>query len=357
MSTSTDTSTPERAPASAVAQATVAVLMGGRSSERDVSFSSSRAVLDALVPSPGESDDRGPKRVVPVEIEPDGRWTFAGETLAPAAALAALDDVDLWFLGLHGGEGEGGVLQGLFRAAERPFTGSDVGASALCLDKTNTRLVVGAHGLATPRAAAVTPEGWRELAPQVLGALEGWETGWVVKPRRGGSSLGMSVLRDAAGLGDAIELAMENGDDALVEELVEGIEATVAVLGNPQGDLRAFTPVEIRPHEGRFFDYEEKYSEAGAEELCPPESLDEATCEELRQLALRAYRALDCEGYARMDFIVPPEGPPAFLEANTLPGLTPRSLLPLAAASDGLDFRSLCLEILRLALEAKRSPL
>ncbi|MEM7307836.1 MAG: D-alanine--D-alanine ligase [Planctomycetota bacterium] len=336
--------------ASPVAEATVAVLLGGRSSEREVSLVSGRALLEALRPAGGGADERGPARALAVEIEADGRWRVGDRSLTPTAALEALADVDVFFLGLHGGEGEGGVLQGLFEAAGRAFTGSGVAASALCLDKINARLVAEAHGLRTARALAVTAAGWTEMRPAVLAELERWGPAWVAKPRHGGSSVGTAVVREAGALAEAIGLALAEGDDVLVEECIPGVEATVAVLGNSTQSLRTFPPVEIRPKEGRFFDYEEKYDEGGAEEFCPPETLDAEACATLQEQGLRAYRALGCSGYARIDFMVPAEGPPVFLEANTLPGFTARSLFPRAAAVEGLDFRSLCLELLRLAL-------
>jgi len=352
-----DTSTADTG-AAAVASASVCVLYGGRSSEREVSLVSGAALLRALAPptEDGAGDLRGPRAVQGVEIEADGRWRVGERSLSPLEALAALDDVDVFVLGLHGGEGEGGVLQGLLRAAGKAFTGADVAASALCLDKTNTRLVAEAHGLRTARAVALTVEGWTEMREVVLDELKTWADGWVAKPRHGGSSVGVQLVREHDALGPAIDAALGEGDDALIEELIDGVEATVGVLGNPEQGLRVFTPVEIRPKEGRFFDYDEKYSESGAVELCPPEGLDAETCERLQERALRAYRALDCEGYARIDFLVPDDGEPVFLEANTLPGFTPRSLFPMAAGVLGLDFRSLCLELIRLALAPRRTP-
>lgn len=350
----TSTASPTQADAR-VADANVAVLLGGRSSEREVSLVSGRALVEALTPGPG--DPRGPRAVRVVEIEADGRWSVDGRSQAPLEALAALDEVDVFVLGLHGGEGEGGVLQGLLRAAGKAFTGADVASSALCLDKTNARLVVEAHGLRTARAVALTPEGFAELREVVLKELRGWADGWVAKLRHGGSSLGMELVREFAQLGPALDRLVQLGDDVLVEELIDGVEATVGVLGNPEQGLRVFPPVEIRPHAGRFFDFEEKYSEDGAIELCPPESLDAEACERLQERALRAYRALGCEGYARIDFLVPDDGEPVFLEANTLPGFTPRSLFPMAAAADGLDFRALCLELVRLALAMRRASI
>ncbi|MCZ6596900.1 MAG: D-alanine--D-alanine ligase [Planctomycetota bacterium] len=371
MSATKVTTTPETGAAAPVSptsirleEATVAVLMGGRSSEREVSLVSGRAVLAALTTPASDDDRRGPRRVIAVELLAQGSWSFAGRVLPPGEALAALADVDVFFLGLHGGEGEGGGLQGLLQAEDRAFTGSDVGASAVCLDKVFTRTLAEADGMRVPRAVCFSPLAWRTRRPAILNELRAWSVvGWVPKPRRGGSSVGVSIVRDPSGLEAAIELALADGDHALVEELVPGVEATAGVLGNPDGELHALPPIEIRPHEGRFFDYDEKYSESGALELCPPRALDAATCERLRALALRAHTLLGCEGYSRTDFIVPraPDGhtgfeEPVLLEVNTLPGLTPRSLLPKEAAAEGTDFRTLCLSILRHGLDATRAP-
>lgn len=336
------------AAAGQLAAASVAVLVGGRSSEREVSLTSGRSIVEALESS---SDGRGPRRVRTAEVTAGGAWRVDGREGSPASALEALADVDVFFLGLHGGEGEGGIVQGLLRSCDRAFTGSDVDASALCLDKTTSRIVAGAHGLHTARGVTLAP------GDEVPADVRAWPTGWVVKPRRGGSSVGVRVVRDAADLEAAAHAATRDGDDVLLEALVPGTEATCAVVGNPGTGLRALPVIEIRPHAGRFFDYEEKYSEGGATELCPPETLDEATCERIRSASLTAYRALGCAGYARADWMVPADGgAPVFLEMNTLPGFTPRSLVPLAARVAGQDFRDLCLEILALGIAARRTP-
>jgi D-alanine-D-alanine ligase len=170
--------------------------------------------------------------------------------------------------------------------------------------------------------------------------------GWVAKPRRGGSSVGTAIARTPDELEAAVARALAVEDEVLVEELVPGTELTVGVVTDPRGAVRALTPIEIRPHAGRFFDYDEKYRADGALELCPPSMLDAAACARLADVALRAHAMLGCEGYSRSDFIVPLDGgEPVFLELNTLPGLTPRSLLPKAAAAYGIDYRTLCLWI------------
>lgn len=352
MSSKTVTSTSERAPRAAddptgLQSATVAVLMGGRSEERDVSRESGKMILQALATPHGSDDRRGPREVVAVELLEDGRWRVRGHALPVSAALHVLSDVDLFFSGLHGGEGEGGVIQGLFTSADLPFTGSDVRASAVCLDKVFARELVRAHGMVVARGRAIDRNQWTRDPDRELEVLSSWgPPGWVVKPRCGGSSVGCSVLHHRRELRAALDAAFAVEDEALVEALIPGIELTGGVVEDPHGELRALTPIEIRPHQGRFFDYEEKYSEAGALELCPPESVDEGVCEKVKRLSLLAHHVLRCRGYSRTDFILPRDSrEPLFLETNTLPGLTPRSLLPLSAKTDGIDYRTLCLWI------------
>jgi D-alanine-D-alanine ligase len=171
------------------------------------------------------------------------------------------------------------------------------------------------------------------------------DTGWAVKPRAGGSSVGCSIVDTQAELADAFAAAFVWEEEALVESVVKGVEATGGVLEIPGRGPVALPVVEIRPHPGRFFDYQEKYTAAGALELCPPETLSPATCARIQELSLLAHRTLRCNGYSRSDFIVPPESEPVFLELNTLPGMTPRSLLPRAAEVAGIDYRTLCLLI------------
>lgn len=329
-----------------LAERTVVVLFGGTSSEREVSLASGRAVYGALA-ALAAREPLAP-RALAVPIGADGRWEVAGRALGPLQALAELPQDALFFLALHGGQGEGGTLQGLLAASGRLHTGSGLAASVLCLDKHLARLALADAGLTVAPARLVRrsalagrESAWRqELAS--LGTL-----GWFVKPNTGGSSVGVRRVERPEELLAAVEEVHAGGDDALVEARVPGIEATCAVLGE-----ETLPPVEIRPHAGRFFDYAEKYDAGGARELCPPESLDEATCRRLGEVALAAHRATGCAGYSRIDCIVPPSGVPVILEVNTLPGLTERSLLPRSAAAAGLDFTSLVLRILELALAA-----
>jgi D-alanine-D-alanine ligase len=336
-----------------IAGATVAVLYGGRSSEREISSLTGAAVLGALRAREGPSDDRGPARCVAVEIESNGAWTVEGERCAPGTAVSMLPEDTIFFLGLHGGEGENGAVQGFLETCSRRYTGSGVAASALCMDKRSARVVLSAAGLAVAPAETVEARDWRERRGEILrSAARVSIDGWAVKPNGGGSSVGTSIVESAEDLARAIDGALETDDRALVEQRIAGTEATCAVLGNAGGELRALTPIEIVPHAGRFFDWQQKYSDGGAEELCPPRTIGAEDCRKLRELALLAHRAAGCDGYSRADFIVRADGGgPVFLEINTLPGLTARSLLPKAAAADGLSYRDLCLEILGLAVE------
>ncbi|MBL8863393.1 MAG: D-alanine--D-alanine ligase [Planctomycetes bacterium] len=331
-----------------LASATVAVLSGGCSSEREISLSSGAAVAAALRDA---GDGRGPARVLEVEITASGAWRLAGEEQAAEEALARLPREVVFFLALHGGAGEDGTLQGLLAACGRRHTGSGVAASALCMTKSWTRAVLAQAGLAVAPGRTVDARAWDAHRERELAACRALSsTGLAVKPDRGGSSVATSVLESAAGLERAIEAVLAIGDRALVEARVLGSECTVGVLGG-RAAARALTPVEIVPKAGRFFDYQEKYSAAGASEHCPPLSIDAATCARLRDLALRAHEAAGCCGYSRVDFIVPAAGgEPVVLEINTLPGMTARSLLPLAARDAGLSFRELCLAIVALAL-------
>lgn len=340
-----------------VARASVVVLSGGRSSEREVSLKTGAAILRAL----SESDARGPRRVDAIEILPDGRWQDARGARAASSVLADLAPETVFFLGLHGGAGEDGTVQGLLESLGFVHTGSGVGSSALCMRKSWTRDVLARAGLNVSPGVRIHGHAWRTRRDALVAEMSAFAAhGLAVKPDRGGSSVTTFLVATAAGATPAIERVLATGDDAIVEARVVGAEATCAVLGNGPGELRVLTPVEIVPKDGRFFDYEEKYSAGGASEHCPPVSLDARTIAAIQADAARAYEAADCRGYARIDFMIPRAGPgagegrPVVLEINTLPGMTDRSLLPQAAREAGLSFRDLCLEILRLAL-ARRS--
>lgn len=342
----------------------VVVLLGGRSDEREVSLLSGRAILQALEPERTSGADVLPERLIAVEIDTQGRWIVDGRALAAHIAVQRLPRNALYFLGLHGGEGEGGRIQAFLEICGRAYTGSDASASALCLDKERSRMVFEAAGLRVAPGLTVTRRAWSAAdgaqRSKILASIRSLSSqGWCVKPVCGGSSVATFLLDSPAELPGAIERVLATGDEALVEALVRGLECTVAVLGNRDGEIKTLPAVEIRPRSGHFFDYEQKYSEGGAIETCPPRELSPEEQLGLAAAAHSAYLAAACDGYARVDFIVPrghaaqPIETPVLLEINTLPGFTERSLYPQEAAAVGLDFRTLCLELCCLGLELR----
>jgi D-alanine-D-alanine ligase len=335
-----------------LARSTVAVLSGGGSGEREVSLDSGREIQRALT----AGDGRGPRQVVAVEIDARGRWRVGEEWRSTGAALAALEAIDVFFIALHGGAGEDGTLQGLLESAGRCYTGSGVRASAVCMDKLATRGIAAACGVRTSPAVCFTPQEYARDPEACLARAAALSAEAVVaKPRCGGSSVLTAIVTAGESLRPSVEQVLASGDDCLVEARVAGIECSCGVLGN-RGELaRALPPVEILPAAGRFFDYQQKYASDGAREVCPPQSLGQGAVERVQAAALALYAATGCDGYARIDFIVPQGGEPVALEVNTLPGFTSRSLLPQEAAAVGMDYRSLCLWVLEAALRRAES--
>ncbi len=326
---------------------TVVVVSGGRSSEREISLQSGTEMLRALTNEPASLES-----VQAIEIEPDGRWRHGTQSLSPAAALELFPSDAIFLLGLHGGEGENGSIQGLFEVSNRLFTASGVEASARCMNKHATNELVASEGIRCAPGLLISEDAWSKDREALLAkATTLTTTGWFVKPNSGGSSVATSSVDRLEDLEQAVEEALATGDHALVEARIEGIECSCGVIGNHGDELVALPPIEIRPHEGRFFDYEEKYSETGALEICPPESFSHEVSERVRELSILAHRTTGCDGYSRVDFIVPTEGDPVFLEVNTLPGFTARSLFPQEGKVVGLEFADLLHEILALAVE------
>ena len=328
----------------------VAVLMGGTSGEREVSLVSGASVAVAL----GRCvQAKSLRSVRAIEIDSSGRWIIEGAAHDAASALNMCSDVDVFFLALHGGAGEDGTLQGLFAAAGRRHTGSGVQASAICMDKAATRGLAQASGLRVAPGCVVSALAFaRDPRVELLHvrALAGGDAGWVVKPRRGGSSVNTHLVLAANELGAAITKVLASGDDALIEARIAGVEVSCGVLGT-----RALPPIEIQPDPQRFFDYEQKYSESGAREICPAVSLTPEQDRRVREATLALHASCGCSGYSRSDFIVPNDGDPVLLEINTLPGLTPRSLLPQEALVAGISYDELCLWILENACSEQRS--
>ena len=250
------------------------------------------------------------------------------------AKLPAVRDAEVLFLSVHGGAGEGGALQAVLELVGVPYTGSGPLASALAMDKDLAKRLFRAAGVPVPAwfMAPVSPE-------DVTTAL-GWPV--IVKPSRGGSTVGLSLVKNAKGLDQALQLAARYDDDVMVEQFIPGRELTVGILGDvplPVGEI-------IPKHE--LFDYECKYTPSMSEEIFPAQ-LEPSVARQLQELALAAHRAVKLGGYSRVDFRLSPEGDIFCLEANTLPGMTRMSLLPQAARAAGIEFPELCERLLQLA--------
>ena len=336
-----------------LARKRVIVLAGGTSDEREVSLRSGESVVSALRHLNEDQRRAQPLDVQWVEIGPDGHWILDGQALGSSAAMEQLPAGALFFIALHGGEGEDGRLQRALDERGLMFTGSGSESSALCMDKARARKVAQAAGLSCAPGMLAEHRAWSEDPEQILNRVFDLGPGpWFVKPNCGGSSLGVVRTEDAAGLRGAIEATLAMGQEALVEKEIVGLEVSDGVLGGTaETGLVALPLCEILPDKGRYFDYHQKYDGAGATEICPPQHTPPEQATEVEALSRTAFKALGCEGYGRMDFILPAEGgTPVFLEANTLPGMTDRSLLPRAARAKGENMGSLCLEILAQGL-------
>lgn len=352
---------PDPRTARRVAERPVAVLMGGRSGERDVSLTSGESVLTSLRDPSGPTSSIAPQ-VFGVEIDGDGAWCLGGEAHSPQRLVEVLPAETVYFLALHGGEGENGTVQAFLETCGRAHTGAGPQTSALCMDKHRSRLVGAEAGVRIASGAFATRgevERDRSAALARLCAVDAPIR--FAKDVTGGSSIGVHRCVDDSGLAGAVDAIVAGGGDVLVEAGIPGLETTCGLIGD--GAAAAALPiVEIEPRGGAFFDLEQKYAaEGGAIETCPPRHLTPVMSQRIQERARRAWEAFGGTGYARIDFMIPgapdgaggwriePDAEPVMLEANTLPGFTPRSLLPLAAEAEGVGFRELCVELIARA--------
>lgn len=351
----------------------VAVVFGGRSSEHAISCVSAGSVLTHL--------DRERFDVVPVGIAPDGAWVLGTDDPAAlrirdralpqvdatATALALPGDptrggllrldrgragevlagVDVVFPVLHGPFGEDGTIQGLLEMAGLPYVGAGVFASAAGMDKEFTKKLLAAEGLPAGNLVVLRPQA-RTLSADVRERL-GLPV--FVKPARAGSSVGITKVSDWADLDAAIATARVHDPKVLVEAAIVGREVECGVLELPDGTLRASVPAEIRLVGGasEFYDFEAKY----LDDVCEfdiPAKLDDAVAERLRETAIAAFRALDCQGLARVDFFVGEGGELTVNEVNTMPGFTPISMYPRMWAHTGVDYPTLLATLVDTAL-------
>lgn len=354
----------------------VAVIFGGRSTEHAISCVTAGSVIDALT-SAGYD-------VVPIGIARDGRWVLesrdpaalriseqgalpevttdgTGLVLAPGGNLVALDagdlpaelsEVDVVFPVLHGPWGEDGTIQGLLELADVRYVGSGVLASAVGMDKHAMKLHLMAQGLPVLPYAVITERTWetdRAAAREAVASL-GFPV--FVKPARGGSSIGISKVGSLEELDEAVELARQHDPKVLVEAAaVDARELECGVLGGfghdaPEASVVAEIVVE-GDHE--FYDFAAKYLPDEGSRLDVPADLPDDVAQEARELAVRAFDAMECEGLARVDFFWLPDGRLVINEINTMPGFTPSSMFPRMWAATGVDYPALVDRLVRLA--------
>ncbi|MFO1299364.1 MAG: D-alanine--D-alanine ligase [Burkholderiaceae bacterium] len=299
----------------------VAVLFGGRSAEREVSMMSGTGVLAAL-------RSRG----------------VDAHAFDPAER--SLDDLrregfSRAFIALHGRYGEDGTVQGALELLGIPYTGSGVMASAIGMDKVYTKRIWMTHGLPTPAFALA------HGVADVADAAARFGLPMAVKPSREGSTIGFTKMVSADQAQAAFEIARRHDDDVLCEEFVDGRELTIAVIGTGS-TARALPVIEIVAPAGNY-DYQNKYFRDDTRYVCPAE-LPEALAGEIAELSLRAYLAIGCEGWGRVDVMLRRcDDRPFLLEVNTSPGMTGHSLVPMAARAVGMSYEELCLRILASA--------
>lgn len=334
----------------------IAVLLGGISPERNVSFASGKAIADALTsaghtvrlldPARGANCELNAEQIelaMEREVTDDELHSFQPSNLLACVNSAAFDGIDIAFLALHGRYGEDGYIQSLLDLRGIKYTGSKMASSALAMDKIMSKRLMHSVGIPTPEWTVAGPEQaddytfLEEVRNEIRGAL-------VVKPNDQGSTVGVTIIENGNldDISRAIHEALKYSSLALIEKFIAGREITVGVLGT-----EALPIVEIIPHEG-FYDYQHKYSKGHTEYECPAD-IPEHDTEFIQSLAATAHHVLGCTAYSRVDFRLDDDGAPFCLEVNTLPGMTSQSLLPKAAAAVGIEFAELCEKIIELS--------
>ena len=306
----------------------VALLAGGKSGEREISLVSGKAVYDALVKA-GFSV---------TQIDPADRKDLV---------KLVEGSFDVAFLALHGKLGEDGTIQGMLEILGLPYTGPDVWSSATAIDKAKTKTVYERVGVPTPKSVLL-------LNPDDMSAsqiVEEFGTSCVVKAATEGSALGVYLCNGLEEIESALQKVFEIDDKAIVETLIQGDEYTVGVLGTK--DPRALPVIQIIPV-NEFYDFESKYAEGGSKHVCPAPLSDKLT-KKAQDIALLAHKGLECSGVSRTDLLLDEQGDFWALETNTIPGMTPTSLLPDAARSVGMSFTDLCIDLIADALENSRA--
>ncbi len=308
---------------------TIALLMGGISSEREVSLNSGNQVYEALDKNKYDVVKYDPKHDLP-------------------RLVADAPKIDAALVILHGPYGEDGTVQGFLELLNIPYQGSGVLGSSAAMNKLAAKNLYQQAGLLVPPYLVLN--GSDGISADECEARLGFPV--VVKPVEGGSSIGMSVVRNGSDLAAAVEKAFEYDSSAFVEKYIEGVEITGGVIGNDE--LEPLPLIEIVPGEGySFFDYQAKYQPGATEEICPAR-IDASQTARAQDCAVKAHRTLFCKGYSRTDMILSKDNRIFVLETNTIPGMTPTSLLPQAAKAHGMSFGQLLDRLVELGIEEHR---
>ena len=305
----------------------IGVLMGGTSTEREVSLRSGTAIYNAL-------KGRG-YNVAAIDVGPD------------ICDALKREKAEVVFLALHGGHGENGAIQGLLEVLGIPYTGSGVLSSALAMDKEVSKKIFSYHNIPVPPFVVVSSKQLAVISVEKdpslvsrLSSLIGFDLPWVVKPAAEGSSVGVSIVKNEGQFRSSFEKALSFGERVIIEKFIDGKEVHIGILND-----RVLGGVEVRPSL-EFYNYEAKYT-AGLTDYILPPAIDSKVYEKAKEIGLSAHIALGCRGATRVDLRIDLAGNPYVLEVNTIPGMTETSLLPKIAKHAGVDFPDLIEEILR----------
>lgn len=334
----------------------IALIVGGISSEREVSLASGRGILKALrenghkarVIDPIYGEKEVSEDVIFKDLVSAEYPTYeAMEKLLIESRRKVIDcinsslfeDIDLAFIGLHGKYGEDGRIQTLLDLRGIKYTGSDILSSAIAMDKNVTKIIFRNNNILTPDWVVMTKRDARDIN----GILRRISLPFVIKPNDEGSTVGLTIVKNESDITNAIELAFKYTDKIMIEKYVKGRELTVSIVG----DI-AYPLIEIKPKEG-FYDYHHKYTKGMTEYICPAEVTDDVS-KKAREIAIKAYHSLGCSVYSRVDFLLDENDDLHCLEVNTLPGMTELSLVPKAVKAEGMEFNELLENIIRLSL-------
>lgn len=334
----------------------ILLLAGGNSSENQVSLNSGKAIYDALVRL-GHSvlaiDPAGGRPLVGVDgqfnsllpaSQPNIPIADTEKTLVAALATPDVRSIDMVIIGLHGGAGENGTIQSLLELAGMRYTGSDMAASAISMNKAISKRLFESEQIPTPEWLLVKYAGEAFEAEQAAAIAHKFRMPVIIKPNDGGSTVGLTKVKSQSEIIPALRAAAKEGRRILVEEFIEGRELTVSVL-----DSDPLPIVEIRP-KNELYDYHAKYTKGMSEYIAPAE-IEPSIAARIQQDAVKAYDVVDASGLARVDFILAPNGRHYCLEINTLPGMTNLSLAPMAAKCIGLSFDQLVTRIIESAMK------